>query len=834
MKRNTRFAACLASGRSITGMRQVPRALALGVLLAAMAPSACGGNSTLPLTGVDISPDQVNGVPADTGASTAGLIHTLAGDENTLYAVSLNAGVWRSAGGGPWAQLPNSPPRAYSIAVDPSNPHHIAVGERDGDSIDVSRNNSGIRESYDSGDTFGDYFDPRTHSGCNGSQAIPTLTFTHQGSVLVAATACGVAVKPAKGQPWSFPTTPIGAALVTAVVASETKVWARDAQGTLIVSTDSGQTWNLATQNPLPAGTTFLSGGDQFSLAAFDDYAYMSIQGEDNGLGNNFNALLIYDVKHDRWVIQKRIFDPADNVQNDPNFGTLNGTGAGQNDGRRFVRAFKVNAVEGPPVPVVVFGAGQDVLMSTGQDTQTGLLTWQRVAGTRYNCDPMTGICYPPKGPSFQRLVHEDIWDLLVSRNDNLWLAGDGGVFENDQDGRGWLKRNQGLHTHHVHMLYAAPLGAAYAYPTTDNAAWFKGFTGDWQHDSVGDSNWVVGDINTHPLFAYAARNPSSSTLTGFDDNVPDADLQNVGTTVSNVQRAADQGFDGPLTFNAIQTVPGEPKPPSQFDAVMLAKMPLQYVDPQGNLVTVIADPGQPLALVRNPVWVNHPDINEAKGQGWQLMADNLPAGTVGFLVANGHQHPALFVLAGPNTNALDLYRWDGKLHGTWARLPINGVGQPSQLLWGGPKGPVFVNPYNANQIYALTATGVRYTTSGGNKSGDWRTDTALTNAITGNGQYPLTGTFGGGNGTNVQVGSHAVLLGTLSDMAFELGLPDHVAAASPFTGVFYNKGDGQWIDLRAGLPQVFTPVSSVAIFGNVVVVGMEGRGLWQIRNIGQ
>jgi hypothetical protein len=268
----------------------------------------------------------------------------------------------------------------------------------------------------------------------------------------------------------------------------------------------------------------------------------------------------------------------------------------------------------------------------------------------------------------------------------------------------------------------------------------------------------------------------------------------------------------------------------------MLAKMPLQYQDASGHLVTVIDD-GQPLAIVRNRVWLNHPDINQARGQGWELMADNLPAGTVGFLVANGHQHPALFVLAGPDTNTLDLYRWDGNQHGTWTKLPINGFDRygnvkPSQLLWGGPKGPVFVNPYNANQIYALTAVGVRFTTKGGTNPRDWRDETALTRAITGNGQYPLTG-YVADNVTNVMLAARRWGAATLADMAFEFGLPDHVVAASPFTGVFYNKGDGQWSDMRAGLPSVYTPVSSVAIFGNAITVGMEGRGLWEILNIG-
>jgi hypothetical protein len=815
--------------RTILSRLRLSRALVLGLVLAAIAPSACGDSTVIALVGVDISPDQVNGVPADDGASTSGLIHSLAGDEKTLYAVSLNAGVWRSVGGGAWAQLPHSPQRAFSIAVDPANPQHIAVGERDGDANTLADNHSGIRESYDSGDSFGEYFDPSLQGKCGGSQATPSLTFTHQNSVLVAATACGVAYKTGKGQPWQFATNPPAfTPPVTAVAASDTKVWARNAAGTLIVSIDNAQTWRLATQQPLPAGTTFPSRGDIFSLAATDDDAFMLVGGDDN-----FNALLIYDsataygVKYDRWVVQRRIFDPADNVKNDPNYGTGNGTGCG---GHRFVHVFKVPAVEGPPISQVALGVGQDMLLATSQDPRTGLFTWERIAA---------GGCGSPgiKNRAYQPNVHSDFWDLLVSPTGTLWLASDGGVFENHQDGKGWLKRNQGLHTQHVHMLYAAPLGTAYAYPTSDNAAWFKGFTGDWQHDNVGDSNWVVGDINTHPLFAYVARNPQCNTLTGFDDKVPDLDIANPGTAVADNSLAADKSLDGPLTFTAIQTLWSGDAAPSQFDAVMLANMPLQYQEARDYCLgphptqyfTALTDNGQSLAIVRNQHWINHPDISDAKGQGWELMADNLPPGTVGFLVANGHKNSALFVLAGPDINHIDLYRWDGNLHGTWTKLPVNGQGQPSQLLMGGMKGPVFVNPYKADDIYALTATGIRHSTDRGTS---WSAETALTSAVTGNGTYPLTGTFAGGNGTNIDLSSRANPMGTLADMSFDPVFPTHVVAASPFTGVFYNDGTGTWRDLRDGLPAVFTPVSAVSLFGSVVVVAMEGRGLWQIRNV--
>ena len=53
-------------------------------------------------------------------------------------------------------------------------------------------------------------------------------------------------------------------------------------------------------------------------------------------------------------------------------------------------------------------------------------------------------------------------------------------------------------------------------------------------------------------------------------------------------------------------------------------------------------------------------------------------SGTVGFLVANGHKNPALFALAGPDISHINLYRWDGNLHVTWTKLPVNGQASPA------------------------------------------------------------------------------------------------------------------------------------------------------------
>jgi hypothetical protein len=801
------------------------RTIWAAAMLAAALILGCKKPKTL--QGVDISPNLSNAVlppGADGGHGyPAGITVGIAGDEKVLYAVSLNAGVWMSTNGGAWVQLGNSPPRAYSIAVDPTNPKHVVVGERDGDFKDPSKNQSGVWESFDGGGNFNKTLDPFSHNGCNGSQAIQSLVFTHQGSVIVAGTACGVAVYAGIFAGWKFPTTPIGNNLVTAVAASATKVWARDGSGTLIVTNDNGQSFHLATNQPLPNGVSFAHGGDRFSLAAFDDFAMMSTLGDDNGAGNNFDQLLIYDAKQDQWLFKKRIFDPAENVNNDPNFGSVNGTGSCECNGSRFIRAFDRQTSHGPQQSII-FSGGQDLFLATAAVLDPAKLSWMRIAGGNYTT--------APSRPQYQPLVHGDFWASWLSSAGTLWLGSDGGVFENRQDGQGWRSRGDGLHTLAVQMLYAAPLNTAYATPTMDNSAWFAGFSGNWQVDDSGDSNWVVGDSGGAPLFAYAARDAQTSAVLGFDNKVPDQDLPNAGTMVEGVRRSADQSFDGPLTFNVIQTLySGEPRPRGPtLDVVMLAKMPLQYRDDKTKqLVTVIPNQGHDVAIVRNPIWLQHPDISEGKGQGWVTLADNTPANTVGFLVAGGHSHPQLYVLTNLN-GTVDLWRWDGNQKAGWKKLDISGNGQPSGLVAESLKGPVFVNPYRPERLYALTAYGVRYSINSGDT---WQAEVGLTNAITGSGAYPLTASFSP-NFNNVAASAHGPFggSGTLCDMSFDEIYPDRVIAGSPFTGVFYNKGDGIWRSLRYATPKPSSPVTSVYLFGNVAVVGFQGRGLWQIQGL--
>src|SRR5881409_1799169 len=138
----------------------------------------------------DIGPNTPNGTIDLTDFDTAGQPIALAGSTSTLYLATLNAGVWKSVSNGPWVQLPNSPSRAYSIAVDPNDATHLAVGERDGDAVDIHLNGAGLWESRDAGNTWSYTFDPLSLTGCS-SQAIPSLAFSRNSTLFIAGP-CGI------------------------------------------------------------------------------------------------------------------------------------------------------------------------------------------------------------------------------------------------------------------------------------------------------------------------------------------------------------------------------------------------------------------------------------------------------------------------------------------------------------------------------------------------------------------------------------------------------------------------------------------------------------------
>ena len=143
--------------------------------------------------------------------------------------------------------------------------------------------------------------------------------------------------------------------------------------------------------------------------------------------------------------------------------------------------------------------------------------------------------------------------------------------------------------------------------------------------------------------------------------------------------------------------------------------------------------------------------------------------------------------------------------------------------------GPIFVNPYNPMDVFALTSSGVRVSSDGGQS---FHVDAVLTQLITAGGRFPLTSSYSGGDGSAVRLASRAVVLGTLSDMDFCRGNPKLAVAASPFGGAFFKDQSDRWHDATSLLPKPLSPVSAVRLDCQAIYVATEGGGLTQISGI--
>jgi hypothetical protein len=270
----------------------------------------------------------------------------------------------------------------------------------------------------------------------------------------------------------------------------------------------------------------------------------------------------------------------------------------------------------------------------------------------------------------------------------------------------------------------------------------------------------------------------------------------------------------------------------------MLTKLPFAWMDSAGTFHNVVAN-GQSFALVRNQNFEANPNINLGQGVGWALAADNLPANPIGFWVASSKNGPGahtapIYYLLASSTGTPTLYRGDGVVPGTtWVAVP----GQPSNIVANGIKyrnGPVFVNPYDADVVYVLTSTGVVVSRNATSTNAVFQPDSALSNFLSANGTYSFKAGYPGADSTNVDAAIHngGWPTETLSDMAFDQGDPSHVAASSPFTGVFANLGKG-WLNLGQYLPKPLSPAVSVDIVDQRVYVGLMGRGVLRLDNIG-
>jgi hypothetical protein len=815
--------------------RRQPAIFLSGLLLTL---GGCNG-PTGPLT-YDASPDAPNGGPP-CSQCTAGVTVGLAGNNAQLFAVSADAGVWRSSNSSEgaltaseWYQLPAGPPRAFSIAVDPNNSSHLAVGQRDGDQI--ANNDSGVRESFDAGETWPNYFDPSaTPLNCQ-AQGISSVAFSRR-STLFFSTACGIGVRQTSQATASYPALPTGTTAISAVTASETKLWARTADGTVLVSTTEGASWTLATQKPLPTSANdFSTRGDSTSLGAWDNYVFMSSMGANrivNGAEkNNFNQLTILDVTNDQWIVQSRI----DN--------SVNGEGAG---GRRQVKSFIFGTNERVGADrQLYFSSAQEIYRATAQNSD-GTLKWEKIAATW-----SSGAA--PTHEQFANIIHNDLWDFNVANGgSDVWIGSDGGIVQNTPAKKGWVLRNQGLHTQHIHTLYTPDPDLHLAYPTHDNDAWFRISPGIWRSESsLGDASWTSGDAG-NPTAALLARQtgPCSDRcycgeVVQFENN----GKYKIKCVLINQNPTFGDGAsipDGPGSIVFVPTLVTEGNPAPKLDALLLTPLPLTYDSGNGKTAIVKGPPGisppaqgNALVILRNPQYLEHPEI-DSSAQGWSIFANNLPAGTHKFWVAGGHARPILFLLANQNGQE-HLYRGTGmqppSVVSGWTELNVQGNGlQPQpwptpQILAGALNGPVFVNPWNSQQLYVLTQPGVMYSFTGGFS---FTIDQALTNLVNGQGKFPMTGDFSGStplSGPVIDFGNSYISahMGTLSAVAFNRESINERVAASPFSGLFYSPGNGIWTDLSKALPKPASSVSDVGLVGDQLYVTTEGRGVLNIQ----
>jgi hypothetical protein len=751
----------------------------------------------------DISPD----LPDDTvraQPSPAGLTVSITGSSKYLYAVSLNAGIWRrNPASSPWQQLLNSPKRSYALAVDPDNPLHLVTGEREDDTLPVAAATSGLWESFDAGDTWQYILNPVT-LGC-ASQAISSVGFSANRS-LFAGTTCGVARRIYTAK--DFTLVAAQGTAVSALSMTPDRIWARTVSQ-LLFADYAGNGWQTI---PIPAQYT--AQNQPYSLAASGKFAYTgccATKVPPSPCASD-NTIAVYNSTANSWALQPRL-----TPSNQPPAIGCSGTGLG---GSLFLRGFFT--VPGSSTSLFLFdSSAQEIYSSIPGAIEGTAAKWTRALGA--TCPGCTN----------QDPVHSDLWDFLYEPPAGLeWVSNDGGVYRREPlKSPPWRMTNAGLHTHHIHTL-TLMTGPAILYPTSDNDVWFSTFVTSptaWHTTNLGDVNWTAGDFANaqHAVAALhytcaAMVSPSAGTSTG-------------------IALTYDIASDTPEAFKFIQSLPNENFAANgALDAVMLVQLPLHD---QGGLCVAPTHPattvpgalgdaslnGQ-LYLIRNRTFDQNPDINQYQGKGWTIEMP-APAGATRFWVAGGHANPVYYVYAIQNGQGYLYRRYDEK----WQKVNVQGVttGDPSafpnsQMVDSVFKGPVFVNPYNAAEIYVLTATGIQHSIDSG---GSFTTDTQLTQLLTAYGKYALSPAFAGDADVNVRKTNRFNLnpMGALTSMAFRSDKPSIVVAASPYTGVFCQCGGGGWTDMSPFFPSPIAPVSSVAVDSTSLYVATEGRGIFRI-----
>lgn len=816
----------------------------------------------------DISPNSKNGT-MEAKLSKAGVVCELAGSEALLYAVSLNAGVWRSENAGKWIQLANSPRYASVIAVDPNDPAHVAVGERAGEAM-PELNRTGVWESFDRGDTWKLIFNPASQSRDILKQAVNDVEYTPQGTLLIG-TSFGIGRKASTDacpessvDCFDFGFTPADVSEVTAFSFSRSSgadshliTWALGYSqntgkfGKILFSDDDGLTWGTdSVPDLVDALPVNWERGDRFTLAAYDDIAIMSARPPETSR-TSVNYCSNPTLSDSNWVsllyYSRSTGDFFFQLLDSPYQGDGRGMG-----GRARLKVFSSDNSYEPSVGnglQIYYAFGQDMIKATriaGGAGRKGELDWTNICRTCGGLDNRITInssCY--REPDS---VHVDIWDVHYdpSANGSLRVAGDGGVYKRVQTLKGeieWVTHNDGLHTHHIHSVITIPSQDFWlpvpqlAYTTMDNDTWYRGKSlagpmGSGWHGLTffGDADFTAGDPAVEDIALIGGR--GFMKYTDFGHALPYQVGKNPGDGILNDICNPPQNIDEckvtPLDFQVIQTLKDETDNPL-LDVVMLVRAPVLK-----NGVWTISQTGGPL-LIRNKHFLADPDVLQPGYDGWEVVSNDLPANTRALWVSNGHTHPVYYIEAiemrGP-----EIYRWDDT-NNTWQKL----VGIGSTILdtansfWTGSNigyGPLFVNPFNPDQVYILTIRGVVYSTTAPTITGSMNfiVDADLTALVSQSNTYDFASCYGGGP---FPLGSYESNRATaryiLAHMAFDKEKPDNILVGSPVSGLFYSQGKAMWQNLTEFLPQPLSMISSVSLDGHTGYAALEGRGLWRI-----
>jgi hypothetical protein len=246
-----------------------------------------------------------------------------------------------------------------------------------------------------------------------------------------------------------------------------------------------------------------------------------------------------------------------------------------------------------------------------------------------------------------------------------------------------------------------------------------------------------------------------------------------------------------------------------------------------------IEQPGNPW-LLRNKNWSAEPDFYRAVANGnWVAELKDLPDGTERVYVSGGHAHPQYFAVVRASTGLAFMerrYRRGQKIP-TWTTV-FNGVIDWTTKCepWEGWYGPVFVNPYDSSKIFLLAPDGVKVSHRDSTGTLAFADDKVLTSLITASFTYPIVRQFCGGNTTHAVMAQRMLGTTTLGLVSFFRDDPAKTIVASPFTGVFYDRGDGTWRSFSNILPQGY--VWAVRLDDSHAYIGFAGRSIGQVDGI--